>query len=271
MRLVVSPVTFHNCTESEAVHSGGRAGGYKSNQKMVIATSLIAEGERFRDLTNGTQVLGFIEDRFRALGATHFLATGLPLPGRPIEPLLLRVTWGELRGERPPLGAIAADDAVLQAALRSRRAFALGSREEDLRILSESPLLRQANAGGELGVVAVPVHAFPPYQACVVAAGQELALDARGVIAIDHFTMEGFRRLLALRHLRPDRPGDLSARERKVVELSAFGKTANEIASVLQISQRTVHAHLQNASEKLRASNKTQTVVEALRYGQISM
>jgi LuxR family quorum sensing-dependent transcriptional regulator len=238
---------------------------------MVIATSLIAEGERFRDLTNGTQVLGFIEDRFRALGATHFLATGLPLPGRPIEPLLLRVTWGELRGERPPLGAIAADDAVLQAALRSRRAFALGSREEDLRILSESPLLRQANAGGELGVVAVPVHAFPPYQACVVAAGQELALDARGVIAIDHFTMEGFRRLLALRHLRPDRPGDLSARERKVVELSAFGKTANEIASVLQISQRTVHAHLQNASEKLRASNKTQTVVEALRYGQISM
>ena len=28
---------------------------------------------------------------------------------------------------------------------------------------------------------------------------------------------------------------------------------------------------LQNASEKLRASNKTHTVVEALRYGQISM
>jgi DNA-binding CsgD family transcriptional regulator len=56
-----------------------------------------------------------------------------------------------------------------------------------------------------------------------------------------------------------------------VVELSAVGKTANEIASVLKISQRTVHAHLQNASEKLRASNKTHTVVEALRYGQISM
>jgi DNA-binding NarL/FixJ family response regulator len=56
-----------------------------------------------------------------------------------------------------------------------------------------------------------------------------------------------------------------------VVELSALGKTANQIATTLAISQRTVHAHLQNASEKLRARNKTQTVVEALRYGQISV
>jgi LuxR family transcriptional regulator, quorum-sensing system regulator BjaR1 len=238
---------------------------------MVIATSLIADGERFHDLTNGTQVLAFIEDRFRALGATSFLATGLPLPGRPIEPLVLRVTWGELRGDRPPQGMIAADDAILQAALRARRAFALGSREGDLRIFEESTLLRQASPAGRAGVVGVPVHAFPPYQACVIALGEELTLDAKGLIAIDHFTMEGFRRLLALHHFRPDRPGDLSARERRVVELSAVGKTANEIATVLKISQRTVHAHLQNASEKLRASNKTQTVVEALRYGQISM
>jgi LuxR family quorum sensing-dependent transcriptional regulator len=238
---------------------------------MVIATSLIADGERFHDLMNGTQVLAFIEDRFRALGATHFLATGVPLPGRPIEPLLLRVTWGELRGDRPSPGMIAADDAILQAALRARRAFALGGGEDALRISEESVLLRMANPSGGAGVVGVPVHAFPPYQACVIAVGPELALDTKGLIAIDHFTMEGFRRLLALRHLRPDRPGDLSARERTVVELSAVGKTANEIASVLKISQRTVHAHLQNASEKLRASNKTQTVVEALRYGQISM
>jgi len=47
--------------------------------------------------------------------------------------------------------------------------------------------------------------------------------------------------------------------------------TANDIAKLLEISQRTLHAHLQNASEKLRASNNTHTVVEALRYGQIEI
>ena len=238
---------------------------------MVIATSLIADCERFRELTNGIQILAFIEDRFRGLGATHFLATGLPLPGRPIEPLLLRVMWGDQRGDRPPAGIIAAEDPILQAALRARRAFVLGDSEDDLRIFEELVLLRQAAPTGRARVVGVPVHCFPPYQACVIAVWPELSLDARTMIALDHFTCEGFRRLLALHHLRPDRPGDLSARERRVVELSAVGKTANEIASVLKISQRTVHAHLQNASEKLRASNKTHTVVEALRYGQISM
>ena len=56
-----------------------------------------------------------------------------------------------------------------------------------------------------------------------------------------------------------------------MVALSAEGKTASDIAKLLAISQRTVHAHLQNASEKLRARNKTQTVIEALRYGQITV
>ena len=238
---------------------------------MVIATSLIAECERFHDLNDGTQVLGFVEDRFRALGTTHFLATGLPLPGRPIEPLILRFSWGGQRGDGSVPGLIATDDAILQAALRAPRAFSLADREDDIHIFDESVLLRQACPLGGAGVVAVPVHAFPPYQACVIAVGAALAFDTRAMIAIDHFVIEGFRRLLQLGHFRPDRPGGLSARERKVVELSAGGKTANQIASVLKISQRTVHAHLQNASEKLRASNKTHTVVEALRYGQIRM
>jgi DNA-binding CsgD family transcriptional regulator len=91
------------------------------------------------------------------------------------------------------------------------------------------------------------------------------------MLALEHFCGQAFARLFALNFLRRERPGDLSARERRVVELSAFGRTAAEIAALLKISQRTVHAHLQNASEKLRASNKTHTVVEALRYGQIEV
>ena len=75
-----------------------------------------------------------------------------------------------------------------------------------------------------------------------------------------------------MQHPRPGPvPGDLSARERRVLELTALGKTASDIAGLLDISQRTVHAHLQNASAKLNASNKTHTVVEALRYGQIRL
>jgi LuxR family quorum sensing-dependent transcriptional regulator len=233
---------------------------------MPIANGLIADSESFRGMADGTHILSFIEDRFRSFGATHFLATGLPMPGRPIEPLILRLNWGEGRGEKPQIDP---GDPILQHALRAHRSFFwFENREQGT---AESPLCAMVGPPGEVRVIGVPVCAFLPYQACIVAAGKGLTLDLRAALAIDHFCTEGFRRLFALGYLNRDRPGDLSARERRVVELSAFGKTANEIASVLQISQRTVHAHLQNASEKLRASNKTHTVVEALIYGQISV
>lgn len=236
---------------------------------MLIAHSLVADSERFRDMSDGARVLAYIEDRFRQFGATHFLATGLPLPGRPIEPLILRLVWGDLRGDRPH--AVDPDDPLLQGALSARRAFAWSANKDPEGLAENSALLKVAGPPGKVRAVGVPIHAFPPYQACVIAVGAALSLDTKEMLGIDHFCVEGFRQLLLVGYVRPDRPGDLSARERKVVELSAFGKTANEIADVLKISQRTVHAHLQNASEKLRASNKTHTVVEALRYGQISV
>jgi DNA-binding CsgD family transcriptional regulator len=120
-------------------------------------------------------------------------------------------------------------------------------------------------------LIGVPVDEFPPYQGCVFAAGPSLLSDRPTLLALDVFCYEAFRRLFSMRALKPNRPGDLSERERRVLELSATGKTAGEIASLLRISQRTVHAHLQNASAKLRAGNKTHTVVEALRYAQITV
>jgi len=233
---------------------------------MPIANGLIADSESVRGMTDGMQILSFVESRFRSLGATHFLATGLPLPGRSIEPLILRMSWPDSRGEKPQIDP---SDAVLQASLRARRAFFWFESTESAA--KESPLCSLVGDPGEVRVFGVPISAFLPYQASIIAAGKGLALDLRAALAIDHFCTEAFRRLFALGYLNRDRPGGLSARERKVIELSAVGKTANEIASVLQISQRTVHAHLQNASEKLRASNKTHTVVEALIYGQISV
>ena len=236
---------------------------------MVIAAGMIALGEGFRDMTTGAEVLDALEHLFRSFGATHFLATGFPLPGRPIEPLIVRMNWGDLRTERPGSGPLKGDDPVLRRALGARRPLMwLESLHEGST--GDSPLLAGLGAA-PTHMIGLPICAFLPYQAVVVAAGAALTIDTTALLIVDHVVVEAFRRLLALGFVRADRPGDLSARERRVVQLSASGKTANEIATILEISQRTVHAHLQNASEKLGAHNKTHTVVEALRYGQISV
>lgn len=234
---------------------------------MVTGAGLIALGESFRDMTSGVLVLDGLEAQFSQFRATHFLVTGFPLPGRPIGPLILRMHWGDLRHERGGACAIDADDALIQLALRARRPFTWSDSPEHPAI-GKSVLLAES-LSRKAHVVSFPICAFLPYQAVVMAAGDRLEIDTKALLAADHLCVEAFRRLFALGYLRPERPGELSARERRVVELSASGKTANQIATILDISQRTVHAHLQNASEKLRAKNKTHTVVEALRYGQI--
>ena len=160
-------------------------------------------------------------------------------------------------------------DPMFAHALRLTRAGVIVSPPED--VAERSGLYRAASAQGADTVVCVPVRAFLPFQGVVLGAGRTISLDRLSLLALECLCEDAFRRLLALRAVTPERPGDLSGRERRVVALSAEGKTASDIAKILAISQRTVHAHLQNASDKLRAHNKTQTVVEALRYGQITL
>ena len=235
---------------------------------MISESYLIAQSGGFCGMAAGAQVLDSLQATFKAFGADHFLVSGVPLPGRPIDPLLLRLDWGDLHGDRP--ATITANDPVLQHAFRARRAF-VWNEAQDGPLEEESTLLAHFGDVGRRMLVLVPICAFLPYQGVVIGGGTNFELDTAGALAVDYLCVAAFRRLFNLNYVRRERPGELSGRERTVVELSATGMTAGEIAKILAISQRTVHAHLQNASEKLRALNKTHTVVEALRYGQISM
>jgi LuxR family quorum sensing-dependent transcriptional regulator len=245
---------------SKVLMLSGGAWGEQSNHEMARVDELGADAERFRDMRTSEQVLDFLEDRFRSIGAAAFLVSGIPLPGRPIEPLLLRHHWGAE-------DAVSATDPVFAQALRLARPKVLTVSTEEPA--ERSDLFRLAQEQGADTILCVPVRAFLPFQGVVLGAGRSISLDRLALLMLEYLCEEAFRRLLALRAVAPERPGDLSGRERRVVALSAEGKTASDIAKLLAISQRTVHAHLQNASDKLRAQNKTQTVVEALRYGQI--
>lgn len=229
----------------------------------------IAGVDHIRELESGEEVLDFLEERFRSMGAKRFLAAGIPLPGRPLAPLTLRANWGEDGEDESTFLNISYADPVLQRALRSKRPFDWPTESDGLS--RESTLVALAGPSGEAKLAGVLVDDFLPYQACVLGAGPEFSPNHQEMSALDHICTQAFSRLIDLNFIRRERPGDLSARERRVVELSALGKTANDIASLLRISQRTVHAHLQNASGKMRAGNKTQTVVEALIYGQIDI
>jgi len=60
---------------------------------------------------------------------------------------------------------------------------------------------------------------------------------------------------------------DLTAREREVLALLGEGKPNKEIAAALGISEVTVKLHVRGLFHKLGASNRTQAVCQAIRFG----
>lgn len=68
-----------------------------------------------------------------------------------------------------------------------------------------------------------------------------------------------------------DAPNLLTQREREVLGWIAMGKTAAETAIILHLSKRTCETHIYSAARKLDAANSTQTVVEAIRRGELRL
>lgn len=66
-----------------------------------------------------------------------------------------------------------------------------------------------------------------------------------------------------------DRDVQLSAREKDCLLWTAEGKTAAEIAAILNIAEATVVFHLRNAAKKLDVVNRSQAVAKAVLLGLI--
>lgn len=63
----------------------------------------------------------------------------------------------------------------------------------------------------------------------------------------------------------------LTKREQEVFRLLILNKTTEEIANVLNISEKTVRNHISNTMQKLGVKGRASAVVELLKLGEISL
>ncbi len=207
----------------------------------------------------------------QALNVDFLAAFGFPMPGRGLESnLLYAETLKTLEG---PSATLQAHDALVAMALSECRPFVLDGTlgSGGLTEVGISPVLGALYPPGTAyRTIFIPFRDILPFHGCLALVGQTMIAES-DLLELEVFTRAVFKRALKLNALALERPGSLSPRERRVLELTAIGKTAADIAEDLDISQRTVHAHLQNAGQKLVALNKTHTVVEALRHNQIKI
>ena len=63
----------------------------------------------------------------------------------------------------------------------------------------------------------------------------------------------------------------LTNREQVIFTLLVEGKTTKEIASKLNISEKTVRNHISNTIQKLEVKGRASAVVELLKLGEITL
>ncbi|MFQ5572306.1 MAG: response regulator [Rhodothermales bacterium] len=72
-------------------------------------------------------------------------------------------------------------------------------------------------------------------------------------------------------HQRQEAVLNLTARQREVLQLVAEGRSAKEIASLLNLSRRTVEFHKYRMKEELKARTNAELIHYAIRHGIVSV
>jgi LuxR family transcriptional regulator, quorum-sensing system regulator BjaR1 len=232
----------------------------------VVRDALTAEYGRSRE-----QVLDAMERLLEDSGFRSWLVVSVPLPAGDVRQHILRARWPESFMQKYLREDLARIDPLYRAAVSARSPVRDSDLRESASVTGErAAVLDEYSAHGLGDTVAMPCVRVGAYQLAALLSGPrkigdtELSLIA---IALQHIAERLFEAAPEALH----RPSQLTARERQIVALTAEGFTSNEIAAMLTISARTVFAHLTSAGDKLKAANKTETVVNAFRYGQIAL
>jgi DNA-binding NarL/FixJ family response regulator len=100
---------------------------------------------------------------------------------------------------------------------------------------------------------------------------EALASGARGFVDKNVTFEEILQRILELSpKSKRSRPAGMTSRELAIVKQVAGGLSNKQIARRLGISEKTVRNHLSSAFHKLRASNRTEAVLNAMRMGLVT-
>lgn len=94
--------------------------------------------------------------------------------------------------------------------------------------------------------------------------GRSLSSDETTRVFLAFFAHSMMDRILKMR------PLCLTARQLEALRWAAEGKTDQEIASILSVSEHTVDKYMRQSKEALESANRTAAIVRAIRWGLIA-
>lgn len=155
-------------------------------------------------------------------------------------------------------------DAYSWGDVRARRAL----KKSDERIIDEAV---------EFGVregLTIPIMSRSGAVSIFCPCGEDPDLTPRARSALEVigiFSHQALQRALIRTKREAVEHTPLTPREREIIKWVASGKSDDEIADILSIATSTVTSHVENAKVKLDAYKRTYAIVQAIRFGEISV
>lgn len=206
-------------------------------------------------------------------GFRDFLITGLPVPhdkqwhreilcdGWPHEWYLRYLEQGHFLHDPCAAWSRHSDRPFVWHQLPERRMTARG-----MRVMNEA-----AEFGMKDGIC-VPIHVPLSGPAVVTAASDRIEIPPASFCLIETLCVHTFRTLAGL---EGNNDGEqyplLTPREREILQWSAGGKVAEDIACILSITKNTVESHQRHIREKLDAINVSHAIVKAVKRQEIQI
>ncbi|MEO9458793.1 MAG: LuxR C-terminal-related transcriptional regulator [Lentilitoribacter sp.] len=237
-------------------------------------TTIIGEISKIECAKSWTDVMRSLKTCFSLYNSQHYIITGLPMPGKRLNDLILEIDWKDFetgRNYTPDSNEI-----IINKCVDWKNFLILKEHLHSKSGLAQAAGLPRDN----LDILMIPIDPIYQFQgACILTI--EKIPDLHEEIAMNNISFAdrtalkcaisaSFIRAREFNMLKM-REGELTSRERQVVSLCALGYTSGQISQAINISKRTVVAHVQNASMKLDARNKTECVIQAIRYNQIGV
>ncbi len=238
---------------------------------LDIAHSFV---ERTARSTSAQHISADFTRTLEELGFRYFACSSHVDPLRPVRAVMV-LNYPREFVEEFSVQAWHRIDPVFLRADRSPTPFSWDA-PEFLRSLTsdQRAVLREARHFGLAHGYTIPIHA-PGYAGVARASCSVVPESPRlpqGTYSVVHliasYVFQAAWRELEHTQPLPD-PPPLTPRERECLELVALGKDQWSIGRLLNISEHTVHAHIESARRRLGASHSAHAVAIALASGQI--
>lgn len=204
------------------------------------------------------------------IGYRYFVIGGIPDPGKNLADFIVAMhmpeAWQKAYFES---GFIEIDPTVKRCAA-SPDPFLWADVASELSPSSaEYAFMRKAEEHGLINGVCFPVHGVNGLEAGVSLSGRSEAPNAAEMRNLHLFCLYAFNKAKGVAKGSVIGVPSLTKRECEILMWSAFGKTNQQVADILFLSEKTVATHIKKIIRKLSAQNKAEAIAIALRAGLI--